>query len=119
MVRTTKPVPRKVRLVNLREHPSLHWPPGIEPNPAWAGPVLEAPDPFRVVLTSAEMATEKTGEASHLVLTGQYDGNPYRTTLTADTPALLENLCEILRKCVGETIEEIGAHRVDRNLNLA
>ena len=72
-----------------------------------------------MVLTSAELVKERRGEASHLVLTGEYNGNPYRTTLTVDTPTLLINLGEILRKCVGETIEEIGAHRVDRNLNLA
>jgi hypothetical protein len=119
MVRTTKPVPRKVRLLNLREHPSIHWPPGIEPNPAWAGPVRETADPFRIALASVEIVKEKTGEASHLVLTGNYDGNPYRTTVTVDSSALLINLGEILRRCMGETIEEIGAQRVDRNLNLA
>ncbi len=117
MVRTTKPVPRRVPLRILREHPSLHWPPGLEPNPAWAGPSPEVPDPSKIVLKHVELAAEKEG-GWHLVLTGEYDGNPYRTTLTIDDPSLLASLHGTLRKCVGETIEAIGAHRINRELNL-
>jgi hypothetical protein len=118
MVRTAKPVPRKFPLRSLREHRSIHWPPGIEPNPAWAGPSPEVPNPSRVTLITVELVREAKGPGSHLVLTGQYDGNPYRTTLTIDEPALLANLCDTLRRCIGETIEQIGAHRVDRTLKL-
>jgi hypothetical protein len=117
MARTTKPMRRRVPLRMLREHLSLHWPPGLEPNPAWAGPSPEVPDPSEVVLKNVEVAAEKAG-GSHLVLIGEYDGNPYRTTLTIDDLALLGSLQSTLRKCVGETIEVIGAHRVDGKLNL-
>jgi hypothetical protein len=117
MARTTKPVARRVPLRMLRQHPSLHWPPGLQPNPAWAGPSPEVPDPSKVVLKSVELAAEKEG-GSHLVLMGDYDGNPYRTTLTIDDPSLLGSLQSTLRKCVGETIGAIGAHRVDGKLNL-
>jgi hypothetical protein len=117
MVRTTRPAARRVPLRMLREHPSLHWPPGLEPNPAWAGPSPEMPDPSRIVLKTVELAAEKQG-GSHLVLIGEYDGNPYRTTLTISDHALLASLYRTLRKCVGETIETIGAHRTDRELNL-
>jgi hypothetical protein len=117
MARTTKPVARRVALHMLREHPSLHWPPGLEPNPAWAGPSPEVADPSKVVLKRVELATERAG-GSHLVLIGEYDGNPYRTTLNIDEPSLLGSLQSTLRKCVGETIESIGGHRIDGKLNL-
>jgi len=117
MVRTTKAVARRIPLHMLREHPSLHWPPGIEPNPAWAGPSPEVPEPTKIVLKKVELAAEKEG-GSHLVLIGEYDGNPYRTTLAVDDPALLPNLHGTLRRCVGETIAAIGAHRISRELRL-
>jgi len=118
MVRTTKAMPQKVRLPKFREHPLIHWPPGIEPNPAWNGPVPEVPDPSRIVLTGVEIASESKGHRPHLTLTGEYDGNAYRTTFASDDPALLMNLCDSLRKCIGEKIVEIGERRVDRALNL-
>lgn len=117
-MRTTRPMPRKVPLRMLREHPSIHWPPGIEPNPAWNGPIPEVPDPSRIVLTGVELTSESKGYSSHLTLTGEYDGNPYRTTFNSDDPALLRNLCDTMRRCIGERIAEIGARRVDRALNL-
>jgi hypothetical protein len=117
MARTTKPMARRVPLQMLREHPSLRWPPGLEPNPAWAGPSPEVPDPSKVVLKNVELVAEKEG-GSHLVLIGEYDGNPYRTTLTTDEPALLASLLSTLRKCIGETIGAIGAHRINRELHL-
>ena len=119
MVRTKRPVPRKTPLRRLRDQPTLHWPPGIAPNPAWAGPSPEVPDPSRIVLRTVELIRDENGQASHLVLTGDCHGNPYRTTLTVDRPALLTILSDTLRRCLGESIEEIGAHTVNRSLNLA
>jgi len=117
-VRTTKPMRRKVPLRRLREHPSIHWPPGIEPNPTWNGPVPEVPDPSRIVLTGVEIASESKGHRPHLTLMGEYDGNPYRTTLASDDVTLLGNLCDSLKECIGEKIVDIGEHRVDSALNL-
>lgn len=118
MVRTKRPVPRKTPLRRLRDQPTLHWPPGLAPNAAWAGPSPEVPDPSRIVLKAVELVRDENGQASHLVLTGEHAGNPYRTTLTVDPPALLTTLCDTLRKCLGEKIEEIGAHTVNRSLSL-
>jgi hypothetical protein len=75
------------------------------------------PEPTKIVLKKVELAAEKEG-GSHLVLIGEYDGNPYRTTLAVDDPALLPNLHGTLRRCVGETIAAIGAHRISRELRL-
>jgi hypothetical protein len=112
-------VARGVPLLRLREHPKIHWPPGAEPNPPWAGPSPEFPDPSRVVLTKVELVEADKHAKRHLTLTGTYDGNLYRTTFAADDPSLLTNLCKSLDRCRGETIAEIGSHEVDRTLNLS
>ncbi len=111
-------VARKVPLLRLRQHPKIHWPPGAEPNPPWAGPAPEFPDPLRVVLTKVEMVEANKHAQRHLTLTGNYGGNVYRTTIAADDPTLLKNLCKSLGRCMGETIANIGSHEVDRDLNL-
>ncbi len=110
--------PRKVPLIILREHSKIHWPPGVEPNPPWAGPSREFPDPVHVTLAQVELIDLHGPGPPHLALTGTYHGNTYHTTLTVDDPALLANLFEWLRKCVGEPVGEIGSHRVDDFLNL-
>lgn len=112
-------VARKVPLLKLRAHPKVHWPPGADPNPTWAGPSPEVPEPSHVVLTKVELVEDRERGRRHLTLTGTYDGNLYRTTLTVDDASLLTNLCKSLGKCLGETIAEIGSHEVDRGLNLA
>ena len=117
MVITRRTVPRKVPLQRLRNHPKIHWPPGVGPNPPWAGPSPEIPEPSRITLTKVEMVEAGKHAGPHLTLTGLYGGNIYRTTLTIDDPALLANLCESLRRCVGETITVVGSHAVDQSLN--
>jgi hypothetical protein len=112
-------VARTVPRLKLREHSKLHWPPGSEPNPPWAGPTPDFPDPSRVVLTKVELVEADKHAARHLTLTGSYDGNLYRTTLTIDDLSLLNNLCKSLGRCLGETIAEIGSHEVDRSLQLS
>lgn len=119
MPRIRQTVARKHPLRRLRDHPALKWPPGVEPNPPWGGPSPELPDPGKVILTRVEMVQGDAHAPAHLTLTGTYDGNLYRTTLTASDPALLPNLCVTLGKCVGETIAEVGNHEVDNSLNLA
>jgi len=119
MPRTKRPLPRKVPLFNLSDHPKLHWPPGVEPNPPWAGPSEEFADPLHVVLTKVELAEADRHSPRHLILTGTYHGATYRTTLRADDDALLTDLLELLRKCVGEPIYEVGSHQVDRSLRPA
>lgn len=114
-----KMVARKVPLLKLREHPKLHWPPGADPNPVWAGPTPEFPNPSDVVLTKVELIEEDKHAARHLTLTGTYHGNLYRTTLTIDDSAQLTNLLKLLGKCRGQTMAEIGAREVDSNLNPA
>lgn len=109
-------VPRRVALLRLRDHPKVRWPPGVEPNPPWAGPTPEFPDPAQVVLTKVELVEDKRA-GRHLTLTGTYDGNLYRTTLTVDDSSLLNNLCKSLGRCVGETMAEIGSHEIDHALN--
>ena len=117
MAITRRMVPRKVPLQRLRKHPKIHWPPGVEPNPPWAGPSPEIPEPSRITLTKVEMVETEKGAGGHLTLTGLYDGNPYRTTLRIDDPSLLANLCESLGTCIGESIAAIGSHAVDQSLN--
>jgi hypothetical protein len=119
MQRTKRPVPRKVPLTNLSDHPKLHWPPGVEPNPPWAGPGAEVPDPSHIVLTKVDLAEADKHAPRHLILTGTYHGNIYRTTFTAGDGELLNNLGELLRKCVGEPIYQIGARQVDRSIRPA
>ena len=119
MPRTKQTVARKHPLHRLREHPKVHWPPGAEPNPPWAGPSPEFPEPDMVVLTGVEFAQADAHARAHLTLSGTHNGNLYRTTLTVDDPALLANLCVTLGKCVGETIAEAGSHEVDPSLRLA
>lgn len=111
-------VARKVPLLRLRQHPRIHWPPGAEPNPPWAGPTPEFPDPMRVVLTKVELVEADKHATRHLTLTGNYGGNVYRTTLSVEDPALLNNLCKSLGSCLGETIANIGSHAIDPGLNL-
>ncbi len=118
MARTVKAVPRKNPLRRLRECGAIHWAPGLEPNPAWAGPSTEVPDPSKVVLKTVDLVRDENEQPSHLVLTGEYDGNPYRTTFKVKQARLLTGLYDMLRKCEGQTIEEIGAHAVDRSLGL-
>ena len=117
MQRTKRLVPRKVPLMKLGDHPRLHWPPGVEPNPPWAGPGAEVPDPSHIVLTKVELAEADKHAPRHLILTGTFRGNIYRTTFTTDDRELLNNLAELLRKCVGETIYQIGALQVDRSIH--
>ncbi len=112
-------VARKVALLRLREHPKVHWPPGIDPNPPWAGPSPEIPDPSHVTLTDVQLVEGDKHAQHHLTLTGTYHGNVYRTTLSVDDPLFLRNLCKSLGKCLGETIAEIGSHHIDRSLNLS
>jgi len=112
-------VRRKVPLHRLREHPAIHWPPGIEPNPPWAGPNPRVPDPLHVVLTKVELVQPDKHAARHLTLSGTYEGNPYRTTLTLEDPSLANNLYKSLMKCIGETIAGVGSREVDPFLNLA
>lgn len=119
MPRTKDTVPRKHPLLRLREHPAIHWPPGVEPNPPWAGPSSEIPQTDMVTLTGVELVQADAHKPAHLVLSGTYDGNLYRTTLRVDDPTLLANLCVTLGKCVGETIAEAGSHEVDKSLSLA
>jgi hypothetical protein len=116
---TRRTFPRKAPLSTLREHPKIHWPPGVEPNPPWAGPSREFPDPPHVILAGVELVEVDGPMPRHLALTGTYHSNTYHTTLTVDDPALLTNLLECLRKCVGEPVGEIGSHRVNDFLNLA
>lgn len=116
MQRTKRPVPRKTPLTNLRDHPKLHWPPGVEPNPPWAGPSAEVPDPSHVVLTKVDVAEADKRAPRHIILTGTFHGNIYRTTLTTDDGALLNNLGKLLQKCVGEPIYQVGSLQVDRSI---
>ncbi len=111
-------VARRVPLLKLREHPKIHWPPGTEPNPPWAGPTPEFPDPLRVVLTKVELVEADKHAPPHLTLTGNYGGNVYRTRISADDPTLLKKLCKSLGRCTGETIAKIGSHEIDNDLNL-
>ena len=117
MVITRRMRARKVPLQRLRNHPKIHWPPGVGPNPPWAGPSPETPEPSLITLTKVEMVEAGKHAGRHLTLTGLYDGNIYRTTLTIDDPSLLANLCELLRTCVGQTIAVVGSHAVDQSLN--
>ncbi len=119
MPRTKQTIARKHPLRRLREHPAIHWPPGAEPNPPWAGPSPEFPNPGEVTLSGVELVQADAHAPAHLTLTGTYDGNLYRTTLMVADPALLANLCLTLGKCVGESIAEAGSHEVDNSLNLA
>ena len=119
MQRTKRSVPRKVPLTSLSAHPKLHWPPGLEPNPSWTGPGAEVPDPSHIVLTKVELVEADKRAPRHLTLTGTYHGNVYRTTFRVDDDALLTNLWEMLRKCIGEPIYEAGSHQVDRTLRMA
>ncbi len=118
MPRTKRMVARKVSPVRLRDHSKVHWPPGIEPNPPWAGPSPEVPEPREVVLTRVELVEPDRRAPRHLTLAGTYDGNTYRTTMTLDDTALLPNLFRSLRECVGESIAEAGSHFVDKDLSL-
>ncbi len=102
--------------MNLSDHPRLHWPPGVEPNPPWSGPSAEVPDPSHIVLTKVELAEADKHAPRHLTLTGTFHGNIYRTTFRVDGDELLSNLWELLRKCVGEPIYQIGTHQVDRSI---
>lgn len=92
----------------LRQHPQIHWPPGVQPNPPWAAASREPPDPLHIILSAVELVEPDGPKERHLALTGTYRGNIYHTTLTADDAALLNSLFELLRKCVGEPIGEIG-----------
>ena len=116
MPRTKRSLPRKVSLFVLSDHPKLHWPPGLEPNPPWAGPGAEAPEPSHIVLTKVELVEADKHAPRHLTLTGTYHGNIYRTTFNVDDSALLTNLWELLRKCLGQPIYEVGTRQVDREL---
>ncbi len=118
MPRTKRMVARKGRQLRLREHSAVHWPPGIEPNPPWAGPHPEVPEPREIVLTKVELVEADRHSPRHLTLAGTYDGNIYRTTMTLDEPALLPNLFRTLRKCLGESMAEVGSHFVDNRLSL-
>jgi hypothetical protein len=77
------------------------------------------PDPLRVVLTKVELVQADKHAARHLALSGTYEGNPYRTTLTLEDPSLANNLYKSLMKCLGETIASVGSREVDPLLNLA
>jgi hypothetical protein len=117
MKRTKRPVPRKTPLTTLSDHPKLHWPPGVEPNQPWAGPGIEVPDPAHIVLTKVDLAEADKHAQRHLVLTGTFHGNIYRTTFTVDDDALLDNLRELLRNRVGEPIYQIGSVQVDHSIH--
>ncbi len=119
MAQTRRTFPRKHPLHRLRDHAKLRWPPGVEPNPPWAGPGAEFPEPGMVVLTGVELVRPDAHAPAHLTLAGNYDGNLYRTTLTLEDAALLPNLCVTLGKCVGRTIADVGNFEVDDSLNLA
>lgn len=119
MAQTRQTFPRKHPLHRLRDHPKLHWPPGVEPNPPWAGPGAEFPEPGMVVLTGVELVRPDAHAPAHLMLAGNFDGNLYRTTLTLEDAALLPSLCVTLGKCVGRTIADVGSVEVDGSLNLA
>jgi hypothetical protein len=118
--RTKRPVPRKVAPLKLGEHPQIHWPPGVEPNPPWAatGPSVESPDPMHITLTEVALVEAREHTPDHLALAGNYHQKLYRTTLRPDDPALVMNLYLTLRKCIGETIARIGEHDVDRSCTL-
>jgi hypothetical protein len=105
--------------MNLSNHPKVHWPPGVEPNPPWAGPGTEVPDPSQIVLTKVELAEADKHAPRHLTLTGTFHGNVYHTTLRVDEHKLLSNLWELLRKYVGEPIHQIGFLQVDRSIRPA
>jgi hypothetical protein len=112
-------VSRKVPLTKLRDYSKLHWPPGVEPNPPWAGPAPEAPDPFRVIVKGIELVEASEHRPRHLTLTGEYHGNVYHTTLVCDDAKVLTNLWQRLRQCVGESVERIGEHEVNKSGDLA
>jgi hypothetical protein len=118
MPRTRRTVARKVRQIRLRDHSKVHWPPGIEPNPPWAGPSPEVPEPREVVLTEVHLVEADRNAPRHLMLSGTYHGNVYRTTMMLDDPTLVPNLFRSLEKCVGESIAEAGSHFVDSKLGL-
>ena len=107
----------KVPPFRLGDHTGLHWPPGLAPNPPWAGPSMEVPDPLHVVLAKVELVEDPKPGKRHLTLTGTYHGSLYRTTLKVEDRSLLTNLWKSLGTCLGETIAAIGSHRVDRSLN--
>jgi len=107
---------RKRKTVKLENHPGVHWPPGVEPNPPWVGPTSEFPDPFLMTLSEVELVAADKHAPSHLRLTSTYGGNAYRTSLGVVDAALLLALFQLLAKRVGQTIAVIGAQLVDRSL---
>ena len=118
MPRTTRTVARKKPLMMLRDHPKIHWPPGLEPDPPWIGPYREVPDPAHIVLAKVQLVEASRHTPPHLALTGDYRRKLYHTTVGVEGRALLANLRMTLERCVGETIEKVGSRYVDRNLNL-
>ncbi len=107
---------RKRQILKLQEHPGIHWPPGVEPNPPWVGPTSEFPDPLRITLSEVELVPPDKHAPRHLRLTGTYEGNLYRTSLGVDDAGLLVSLFELLTKLVGLTMGVIGSQLVDRAL---
>ena len=94
----------------LRKHPKVNWPPQWNGS---CGPDARFPTAEEGVLKKVQYLTVDPTACARVHMWIEHDGHEFWSFFPSDDPILLSRLHARLKRCVGQSIRDIGSLDID------